>query len=560
MTVLPLILRLLAPQARGFLLALVLAMLTLIAGVALLAVSGWFLAGAALAGAGGAATFNLFAPSAAIRFLSMLRILSRYAERLVGHGATIRLLADLRVWLFRGLVPLVPLSRRRFRGGDLVARLTADVDALDTVFLTAISPILALVAVAALAVAALGFVLPEAAWPLAAAIGFTALLLPAATARLARRPGEAATAASAALRTALVDAVEGHADLRAHGAEGQAADRVRIEARRLGRARLGQAAVAAAGTVLVQLAAGLTLVIIAWLGAAAVAEGRLGGPMLVGLVLAILGLFEMAGPVLRGMARLGQARAAARRLGELVEAEPAVKDPPTPVLPPEGHDIVFDRVTFGHEPGRPVLRALSLAIAPGERLALVGASGSGKSTLLHLLLRLRDVEAGAIRIGGTDIRTLAQADLHRLVALMPQDAPVFLGTVRDNLLIGDPAADDDTLRRALDAAGLGGFIETLPQGLDTWLGEAGQTLSTGQARRLCLARALLSPAPILALDEPTAGLDRPTEAAFLGDLARATAGRTVLLATHADLPAGSVDRVVRLEGGVAGTATEDAAA
>ena len=197
----------------------------------------------------------------------------------------------------------------------------------------------------------------------------------------------------------------------------------------------------------------------------------------------------------------------------------------------------------------PVLRDLHLRVAPGERVAIVGESGAGKSTLLHLLLRLEDPLRGQVRFAGVDARACAQADWHRRIALLSQDAPVFLGTLRTNLLIGDPQADDAALWRALDAARLGEFVRGLPDGLDTWAGETGSQLSAGQARRLCLARALLSPAAVIVLDEPTAGLDAATEAQFLADLGPAVQGRTVVLATHAALPPGAVDRRYALREG-----------
>ncbi len=192
---------------------------------------------------------------------------------------------------------------------------------------------------------------------------------------------------------------------------------------------------------------------------------------------------------------------------------------------------------------------MQLRVEPGERVAILGESGAGKSTLLHLLLRLEDPLAGQVRYAGVDARACAQADWHRRIALLSQDAPVFLGTLRTNLLIGDPQAGDAELWRALDAARLGEFVRGLPDGLDTWAGETGSLLSAGQARRLCLARALLSPADVIVLDEPTAGLDAAAEAAFFADLEHAVRGRTVVLATHAVLPPGAVDRCCTLRGG-----------
>ena len=196
-----------------------------------------------------------------------------------------------------------------------------------------------------------------------------------------------------------------------------------------------------------------------------------------------------------------------------------------------------------------MLEDLSLRIDAGSRIALVGPSGSGKSTILALLLRLQDPSAGAVTIAGVDIRTVTQVAVHQRVALLAQDTPVFMDTIRNNLLIGHPNATDAALWRALAAARLADFVRAMPAGLDSFVGEAGRTLSAGQARRLCLARTLLSGAGIIILDEPTSGLDSETEEAFLTDLAEATAGRTVVIATHATLPAGAVDTIYRLENG-----------
>ena len=216
---------------------------------------------------------------------------------------------------------------------------------------------------------------------------------------------------------------------------------------------------------------------------------------------------------------------------------------------PDQGDITFDNVTFGYGNGEPVLSGFDLTVAPGEHIAISGVSGVGKSSLLHLLLRLADPLEGAIRIDGIDIRDMAQADLHAHVALLSQQSPVFLDTIRNNLLIARPEATDAELYIALGKAKLETMVRNLPAGLDTVVGETGATLSAGQARRLCLARTMLSPASIVLLDEPTAGLDRETETAFLSDMPRALAGRTVVLATHALLPEGAVMREFELVDG-----------
>ncbi|MDX7952351.1 ATP-binding cassette domain-containing protein, partial [Lichenihabitans sp. Uapishka_5] len=284
-------------------------------------------------------------------------------------------------------------------------------------------------------------------------------------------------------------------------------------------------------------------------GLEAVGKGILGGPMLVGLVLAVLASFEAAAVMVRNAGRFGAALAAAERLAAIASTAPAVAEPATPQSLPPGSDLTFSAVSFSHRPERPLLRGLTLHCPAGSRVAIVGESGCGKSTLLDLALRLADPAEGLVRVAGADVSSVAQADLHARVALMSQTTPVFLGTVGDNLRLGRPDADDAALWRALDQARLRSFVEGLPDGLHTWCGEGGRTLSAGQARRICLARTLLSPAAILLLDEPTSGLDQETERAFLHDLACATAGRTVVLVTHAALPPGTADRVFRLTNG-----------
>lgn len=544
-------------RRAGLLVALLLALLAVAAGVGLLGVSGWFLTGAALAGAGSA--FNLFVPSALVRALSFARIGLRYAERLVGHSATLRLLADLRGTVFRALIRLTPRQLARYRGGDLVARLTSDVDALDTVFLLVIAPLVtALLGGAVLVTVLVWHGLAWAGAVLAGALLLVCLLLPWGLARLARRPGRAAQEGLAGLRTAAIEMVEGHADIAALGARGVARDRFDALARQAGGARREQARIAAHGQWVLQAAMGAVVLTLLWTGLPAMAAGEVSGPLLAGLLLASLGIFEVAGPVMRGASRLGAARAAAQRVGAVTGALPDLSDPAhPPPLPPEGVlqarglRYAYTRAHTGAAPAEQgwVLDGVDFTLAPGERVAIAGASGAGKSTLLHLLMRLDDPAEGEVRFGGCDLRLCAQRELHERIALLSQDAPVFLGTVRTNLLIGDPDADDAALWRALHAARLAEFVRTLPQGLDTWVGETGATLSAGQARRLCLARAVLSPARVLLLDEPTAGLDAATEADFLRDLGPATQGRAVVLVTHAALPEGTAHRYLQLRNG-----------
>ena len=536
---------LVARLRSAFALTLGLSLLTLFAGIALLGLSGWFLTAAALSTAG--AAFSLFAPSAGVRGLSFLRILSRYGEKLAGHDATLRLLSDLRVWLFSRLFPLVPLGRRLGRG-DLVNRLLADVEALDTLFLMALGPISTAVLAGGAMTIVLAIFLPAAALHFALFFFSAALLVPIGLVLVARRTGTEIVAATSLLRQSILDGVEGHEDYVLYGATDIAASRVATPAARVASARRRLGLIAAGSAGLVQVLAGAALVSVLSSGLSALDAGAIDGPLLAGLLLAVLGSFEASAMLVRSATRLAGAAAAAERLHTLATATPSVSDPTTPQPLPPGSAVRFEGVRFGYDPNRPVIGPIDLTIEAGHCIAITGPSGAGKSTIAHLLVRLADPDAGTVRVAGRDIRQVPSELLRTRVALMTQDAPVFLDTIRANLLIGRHDASDADCWRVLEAVRLSEFVRGLPQGLDTVVGEAGRTLSAGQARRIGLARTLLSRAAIIVLDEPTSGLDHEAEAAFLGELPEMLRGRTAIVITHAEVPT-AFDRVYAMEAG-----------
>jgi ATP-binding cassette subfamily C protein CydC len=298
--------------------------------------------------------------------------------------------------------------------------------------------------------------------------------------------------------------------------------------------------------------AGLGLVAMLGLALAGVQAGRVTAPHAAGVVFLTVATLELLAGVGLAWQSLHAARAAAARLRELTAQQPAVADATrdgadaAASRPPA--ELVLHQVAFGR-PGQPrVLRGVDLRLAPGERIAIRGDSGCGKSTLSELVLRLWDPDEGRITWGGTDLRDMQQADWHAHIAWLPQGAPVFAGTVADNLRLGDPLAGDERLWQVLRDVKLAEWAERA-EGLQTWVGENGATLSAGQARRLALARALLRPAPLMLLDEPTEGLDVDTADAVMRDLAAALGGRSLIVITHAPLPEGVVQRALWLRDG-----------
>lgn len=537
----PLFARLKGPM----LLTLLLSLLTLAAGIGLLGLSGWFLTAAALSTLGSA--FNIFAPSAGVRGLSFIRILARYGEKLSGHDMTLRLLSDLRTWLFAKLFPLVPLGRR-FGRGDLVSRLLADVEALDTLFLVALGPISTAVLAGAVMTVVLAVFLPGAALVYALLFFAAVLLVPVGMVLASRAAGAEVIAAGAALRQAVLDGIDGHQDLVLFEARDEAVVRSEAAAGRLSVARRRLGLHAALAAALVQVLAGGALIGALLAGFAALEAQQIDGPLLAGLLLAIIASFEASAMLVRSATRLAGAAAAADRLQAVATSAPAVVEPTSPVPVPPGGEVRFEAVRFGYDPQRPIIDGLSFAIRTGECVAIAGPSGAGKSTIAQLLLRLVEPQAGTVRLNGADLRDVAGSELRRRVALMTQDAPVFLDTIRANLGIGRDGADDAALWRVLEAVHLAEFVRGLPGQLDAVVGEAGRTLSAGQARRICLARTLLSEADVIVFDEPTSGLDFETEAAFLAELPALTRGRTAIVITHAAVPV-TFGRVLELRAG-----------
>lgn len=544
----------LARPWRGWMLAaVVVACATVLASVALMTVAGWFIAAMAIAGAT-TGMMNYFLPAAAIRLFAIVRTGGRYAERLLSHEATFRLLAGLRLWLFRRLEPLAPAQLEDRRGADLAAGLQADVDTLQHAYLRLASPVAVALACGTAVVAVVAVLHPTTAMALAVLLVSAGVVVPLLARRAAAAPGAESVGSRAALRVAAVDLMQGMVDLRVAGAVERQLAAIDGLGDRLVDAQRRAATVGAVAEAAIGLCAGLALWSAAVLATAAVAAGTLAPALLPALVLAAFAAFEAVVPLPAAMERWGEVTAAARRLFALADRTPAIADGPAPsrgsVLVPRNGSLVFASVRLVYAPGAaPALDGFDLAIESGRRIALLGPSGAGKSSIARLLLRFWDYE-GEIRLGGHDLRHYPPEELRRLVGVAAQEAHLFNGTVRDNLLMAAPEADEAAVQRALETAQLAAFVRELPDGLDTWIGEAGARLSAGQARRLVLARTLLREPLVLVLDEPTENLDATTARQLLAALAAERAGRTTLLITHDPAAAAAfAEQIVRIEAG-----------
>jgi ATP-binding cassette subfamily C protein CydC len=509
------------------------------AGVALMAASGGMVA-AAMAGAAGA-----MAAPVALRAVGGARILLRYFERLATHAATFRALADLRVWFFRGLAARSAGGLGFRQAGDVLARLVGDVEALDGLYLRILVPI----AGALLLLPALVILIGARSIPLALVIGalfvLAAFLLPWRAAKLTEAAGGRLAGTAAGLRIAALDALTGLREVRAFGAEGRALAAVQA---REGALLAAQHELAARGAVANALAflcgqAAILAVLVA-AGIAPVAA--------VVAAFLVVAAFEAVGGLPRAGALAGHAAAAAARVLEAAEGPVPVPEPTEPAPAPKRHSLRFEGIHFRWQPDRPeVFDGLTLDVPEGARVGLIGPSGAGKSTLAALALKVVAPQAGQVLLGGVDIAKLAADDVRARIGWLSQATHLFDDTIRNNLLLARPDADEAALWSALDRAQIGEMVRALPDGLDSWVGEGGTKFSGGQGRRLALARALLSPAPVLILDEPCAGLDAETERAFLATLNEAVQGRSVILIAHRLTGVEKLDRIWRLQAGVA---------
>jgi ATP-binding cassette, subfamily C, bacterial CydC len=527
------LLRLLAlarPLRGQLLLAVFAGAMATACGIALLAVSGFLLARASQHP-------NIIAISAAVvavRALSAGRGVSRYFERLSSHDAAFRILADVRVSIYRRLERLAPAGLSAFSSGDLLARLVSDVDATQDLFIRGITPPLAAALAGGGAVIACLLILAPAGAALAAGLLAAGIGIPVLAALTARGAARRLAPARGQLAATFTDLLGGAADLHAFGARESALAAVTAADDDLTRQARRNAAVSGLSTGLSSAIAGLTLWVVLLLGVAATGDGVLTRVPLAVLTLTALASFEAVTMLPAAAIQIGQARQSAGRIAMVLDAPDPVREPVTPRSLPDGPvRVTLRNARVCYQPGGPAaLDGIDLDLTPGRRVALVGPNGAGKSTVAAVLLRFVDLTAGTATLNGHDLASYAADDVRTKIGGCPQDPHIFDASLRDNLRLARPGATDDQLADAAARVRLLDWIESLPLGWDTPVGAHGAALSGGQRQRLALARALLADPALLILDEPTAHLDPDTGQALMTDLLAATEGRATLLITH----------------------------
>lgn len=486
-----------------------------------------------------------------VRFFGISRGVFRYLERLVSHSLNFKLLARLRVWLFQALEPLAPGVLLNYRSGDILARIVADIETLENFYVRAVAPpLVALVVVLGVSwlvgMAQVGFV-----WILLAGLLTSGGLIPALLHQRSRKASQQMVLARADLTAATIDGLQGSPELVVFDQQNTFINTFEQISRRFSQAQQTLNRRQASANAFNLLVTNLTLWGLVTLGILCVNRQIIDGVTLAVLALVTLASFEAVLPLTQAAQSLESSLQAGQRLFEIADQSPAVEFSETLTQNPVSGSIRFEKVCFRYPGGREwILKDTDLDIASGEHVAMVGASGAGKTTLLHLIQRFWDVNSGKILLGGVEISNLAHKDLRHLVSLMTQSTYIFDGSLRQNLQMAKPDATEEDLLAALSKARLDGWVKSLPEGLDTWLGERGQKMSGGERQRLAIARLHLRAARIILLDEPTSQLDAITANEIHEILFSTFNDCTVIWVTHQQADLTWFDRVLTLEGGL----------
>lgn len=523
----------LLPYWRRVLLALVLSTITITSHIGLMAAAAYLLARAALH----PPVLDLMVTIVGVRFFGITRAVSRYLERYVSHDVTFRVLSELRTRFYQSIEPLAPARLKNFRSADLLRRIVADVEIQQNLFLRVLAP--PLVAILVLTGYGLFLARYDLRFTALLAAGFlvAGLVIPWLFNRLSKGIGSRVITLQAKLTVGVADGLMGLTELIAFGQREpylknvrQINEQLRLEQRRLAR-------LSALSSALTGMLANLSMFFVLILGIVLVEHGTISGVNLGMLALGTLSSFEVIFPLALVPHHAEESRAAANRLLEMLEAGPALKEgekkyESVPLNPLE-MSLAFHDVSFKYGEKEPwAVRHLSFVIPPKGKIGIVGASGAGKTSVVNLLLRFWEYDEGRIEIGGCSIRDYGEEEVRKLIGVVTQRTHIFNASIRENLLLAKPEAGDEELILACRRAKLHDFIQTLPQGYDSLVGEGGLKLSGGQRQRLAIARVFLKNAPLLILDEAMAGLDPITEGEVMAEADKLMEERTTLVITH----------------------------
>ena len=519
---------------------LLLTIITLMAGIGLLSLSGWFLSATAVAGLTivTAQSFNFFTPAGGVRFLSIARTASRYGERLATHEATFKLLTELRVWAWCKLLPLSAKNLQGLRRGDMLNRLVADIDTLDHLYLRLLTPMAASLLMTGLLYLFLAWFDAKLALSLCLFLVAVWLVMPLLFYRLGHAPSRTMLETKRHYRVQLLDMLQGQAELSLFGANNRFRQKLNDAEIALFRSQSAMANITALSQAMLILSTGSALIMMLYLAAQGVGDAVPPGPMFALMVFATMACVEMMMPIAGAFQHLSGCVLAATRINEITEQKADIQFAVDTGLRAKSGALQIEGIHFGYRDDQHVLQGLSLEIKAGQKVALLGPTGCGKSSLLTLITREWQAQQGHIKLDGHALSEYSERGLRDAITVISQRIYLFAGTLRENLVLALPViegekrtAHDARLIDVLQRVGLGALL-TGDKPLDMWIGEGGRQLSGGEQRRIGVARALLRDAPLLLLDEPTEGLDKRTEREILSLLFEFAQDKTLLMISH----------------------------
>jgi ATP-binding cassette, subfamily C, bacterial CydC len=536
--------RYLTRMALGMLLALV----TLLSSLFLLSLSGWFLAATAFAGIAGLYTFNYMLPAAGVRGAAILRTAARYAERLVSHNTTFKLLAFLRILAFKKIVPLSSRQRQHYQKADLLNRFIADIDHLDHVYLKLLSPfITGFIAIIVLFLGLSPFNLSLAIL-ISTVLLLTLIMTPIYFYQAGKTTGQQLAQQKSDYRQHVVSYLQGQAELTIFDAREQFRQQLDQAENRWLQNQQQQARLASLAQSWIIIIIGLLTSFVLYLSISGITFTQ--PPIIALFVFICLSCAEILAPIPNAFIYLSHVIASAKRIGELFNQQPDIDYPSTsPIEITTAPKLQLTDVTFTYPQQQiATINQLCWDINAGEHIALIGKTGCGKSTILKLITRTWEANQGQITINDVNLRDFSESSLRNFMAVIPQRIDIFNDTLRNNLLIGNPSATDQQLIEVLTLVGLEKLLAS-ENGLTLWLGENGRALSGGEKRRIGIARALLHDAPLVLMDEPTESLDNETEQQIITLIRQIYTNKTLIMVTHRLTEHQMFDKVYMMENG-----------
>ncbi len=542
MTVLLKLLRLVRPFTWWIILAIIAGFATIGSSIGLLMTAAWLLSKAALH----PSFHELQIAIVGVRFFGIARGALRYIERLVAHSTTFRLLSNIRVWFYASLEPLAPARLQQYKSADLLQRIVGDIDTLENLYARVIAPPATAMMISGLLWMLLGYFSWEISLTVLLFHGAAALVIPLISGMLNRGSALQLSRTKAHQQAATIDYVQGMAELQLFGQVDRHLETMQAQKQKELKIQRKQALIQRAHEPLIGLCMNAAVITVLWKLGPLVTSGAIESIWTAVIVVGIMASFEAFLPLPDALQHLETDIEAGKRIFDIIDTEPAVTTPPHPIEFPSDHSVSFSNVTFCY-PGSaiPALRNMSFDARHGEKTAIVGPSGSGKSTITSLLLRFYNTTEGNITIGGTSLQQMDPDIVRRNISIVSQKTYLFAETIRQNLLLGNPQANDQQLASALQQAGIGAFARKL----DQWAGQHGMQLSGGERQRIAIARTILQQAPLIMLDEATASLDTITEKKVMEEMISLTHNKTLLVITHKLQAMEQFDRIIVLDRG-----------